>query len=265
MDFLHIIVLALIQGLTEFLPVSSSAHLILVPELLGWADQGLAFDVSAHVGTLCAVVGYFRADIQRIIKDWCGSLGGAPKTADSRLGWAVIFGTVPAVVAGYTVNKYGVSVLRDPVVIAIATVVFGVLLLWADKIGTRSRDERDLSIADVLFIGVAQTFALIPGTSRSGVTITAGLLLGLTREGAARFSFLLAIPLIVAAGSLKTLDVLSGAIHTSWSALGTGAVLSGISAYACIHLFLKLINRIGMMPFVIYRLILGAVIFLFVI
>ena len=186
MDSLHAILLALLQGFTEFLPVSSSAHLILLPRLLGWEDQGLAFDVAVHVGTLTAVVLYFRRELKPMAQDWFQSLLTRQNTANSRLAWAVLWGTVPAGLAGLILKGYIEVNLRSELVIAAATIGFGLLLWLADSKGRGRRDEYSLRISDILIIGVAQAVALIPGTSRSGITMTAGLMLGLSRQSAAR-------------------------------------------------------------------------------
>lgn len=261
MDLIQILALALLQGLTEFLPISSSAHLILLPELLGWQDQGLAFDVAVHVGTLLAVVAYFRVELRRMLGDWLGSLAGGGQTADSRLAWAVGFGTIPVGLAGLLFADAIELHLRSPLVIATTTVLFGLLLWWSDRSGARRRDEYSLNWRDVLVIGCAQALALIPGTSRSGITMTAALMLGLSREGAARFSFLLSIPVILLAGGFETHELFQQAGPVDWRALGVGTLVSAVSAYLCIHFFLKLVARIGLTPFVIYRLLLGAYLF----
>ena len=258
MEILQIIILALIQGLTEFLPISSSAHLILVPVLTDWPDQGLAFDVAVHAGTLTAVVLYFRKELSRMLVEWFASLKGR-LTHDARLAWAVLIGTIPVGLAGLVFKGVIETQLRSPMVIAMATIVFGLLLWYADKTGKRGKDEYGLSLCDVLVIGLAQALALIPGTSRSGITITAALMLGLNRKAAARFSFLLSIPVIFLAGMLETMDYLSAASIEDAQPLLIGALISAVSAYACIHYFLKLLDRIGMMPFVAYRLVLGVV------
>ena len=262
MDFIHVLILALVQGLTEFLPISSSAHLILVPVLAGWKDQGLAFDVAVHVGTLSAVVIFFRHQLIRMSIDWFNSLRERKAVGESTLAWAVIIGTVPAGLAGILLNDYVDTVLRSPLVLAISTIIFGLLLWYADQKGRQVRTENTLSLSDILFIGFAQAIALIPGTSRSGITITAGLLLGLTREAAARFSFLLSIPIIMAGGLLKTKELVETAGTVDWQAITLGVVISGLTAFLCIHYFLKIINTIGMTPFVIYRLILGGILLL---
>ena len=174
MDMLQIVILALVQGLTEFLPISSSAHLILVPILTDWPDQGLAFDVAVHAGTLTAVVAYFRRELARMLVEWLVSFRGR-LTPDARLAWAVLIGTIPVGLAGLLFKDVIETQFRSPMVIAAATIVFGALLWVADISGRRNRDEYALSLLDVLVIGLAQALALIPGTSRSGITITAGL------------------------------------------------------------------------------------------
>lgn len=264
MTLIQIIVLAVLQGLTEFLPISSSAHLILFPKLSGWEDQGLAFDVAVHVGTLTAVVWYFRKDLIKMTADWLQSLAQRKKVGDSNLVWAVGFGTVPVGLAGLLFKDVIETSLRSPLVIASTTILFGLLLWWADAMGKRLRSEHSIGWRDIVVIGVAQAIALIPGTSRSGITMTAGLMMGLTRTAAARFSFLLSIPVIILAGGLSTLDLIKGVEAVDWTAMVLGIVISAVSAYLCIHFFLKLLDRIGMLPFVIYRLALGAfLLFLF--
>jgi undecaprenyl-diphosphatase len=258
MDSLHAIYLALLQGLTEFLPISSSAHLILLPRLLGWSDQGLAFDVAVHVGTLAAVLWYFRVEVRHLLSAGLRSLGTQRMDADARLAWFVLLGTLPAAVLGLLLHDIIETYLRSPLVIAATTTGFGVLLGLADWRGRQRRDEHALRTGDVILIGLAQALALIPGTSRSGITMTAGLALGMTRSAAARFSFLLSIPLIAMAGGYETLRLAQQAGPVDWLAILTGAGVSALSAWLCIHFFLKLIERIGMLPFVVYRLLLGA-------
>jgi undecaprenyl-diphosphatase len=259
MELIQIILLSLLQGLTEFLPISSSAHLILLPTLSDWADQGLAFDVAVHVGTLSAVVWYFRRQLIVMLRDWTASIRQRRRVGDSNLAWAVGFGTIPVGLAGLLFKDVIETSLRSPLVIAVATLVFGLLLWWADAQGKRVRDEHTIGWRDVLIIGIAQAVALIPGTSRSGITMTAGLMVGLNRAAAARFSFLLSIPVILLAGSFNTLELVQASQSVDWAALGLGVVISAASAYLCIHLFLKALDRIGMFPFVLYRLVLGVV------
>ena len=257
MDTMQVFILAVVQGLTEFLPISSSAHLILVPVILQWPDQGLVFDVAVHVGSLSAVMFYFRHEVANMTTAWFGSVLQRQHNRDSRLAWWVILGTVPAVLFGLLFKDVIETDLRSPLVIAWATIGFGVLLGVADKIQKHTRDEYSMSWKDVLVVGLFQALALIPGTSRSGITMTAGLFLGLNRDAAARFSFLLSIPLIIASGLFKTRDLIESKIPVEWGLLALAVALSAISAWVCIHFFLQLINRVGMMPFVVYRLLLG--------
>lgn len=256
-ELYHVFILAIVQGLTEFLPVSSSAHLILVPKLMHWSDQGLAFDVAIHVGTLCAVLAYFRTEILLMTKDWFGSLRGKPATANSRLAWAIGFGTIPVGLAGLLLNHVIAEHMRDTMIIAVTTLLFGVLLGIASVMAKQQRDEHELTWKDVLLIGGAQALALIPGVSRSGITLTAGLFAGLTRQAAARYSFLLSIPVIILAGGLEMHKLTTSGQIVDYNALAFGFIVAAISGYACISLFLKLLDRFGVMPFVIYRVLLG--------
>ena len=262
MDDLHIVILALVQGLTEFLPISSSAHLVLLPELLGWPDQGLVFDVAVHFGSLLAVFFYFRHEVKRMLYAWTGSLGGGEANQDSLLAWWIIVGTLPAVVVGFLFQHSIENSLRAPWIVASASIIFGLLLWVADRSSIRQRNEYELTLRDVLMIGCSQMLSLIPGTSRSGITITMALMLGLTRQAAARFSFLLAMPVIFASGVLQTVRMLTEVSPISWGQLALGIVLSAASAGLCIHYFLRLVERTGMLPFVIYRMLLGIVILL---
>lgn len=259
LSWLQVVWLAIIQGITEFLPVSSSGHLILMPQLFDWPDQGLAFDVAVHVGTLLAVIIYFRQDIWLMTRDWSLSIVQRQPNSNSRLAWMIIFGTLPAVFFGFLINNDLEETLRNPILIATTTIGFGALLWWSDIKGKRERDEHTLSYRDIAIIGFAQALALIPGTSRSGITITAGLLIGLTRNAAARLSFLLSIPLILGAGLLKLNDLIKSELPVHWDILIGGAIIAFISAYLVIALFLKWINKIGMAPFAWYRFALGFV------
>lgn len=261
MDALQVLVLALLQGLTEFLPISSQAHLILVPVVADWPDQGYAFDVAVHIGTLVAVLGYFRRDLIDIAVDWTASLVSRRHTHNSRMGWFVIAATVPVGAAGLVVSLLGPEALRSPTIIAVATITFGLVLWWADRAGARRRGLGSLTWRDAMIVGFAQVLALIPGTSRSGITITAGLAIGLTRDGAARFSFLLSIPVIALAGMLTAAKAIASDQPTQWWALGVGAAISAVTAYLTIHFFLRLVERVGLVPFVVYRLLLGVALF----
>ena len=250
--------LALTQGVTEFLPISSSAHLVLVPILADWPDQGLGFDVAVHVGTLLAVVGCLRNDLITIVGGWLSQWGSAGRSQSSHLGWLLIIATLPAIVAGALLDEVVEDFLRDPLVISGATILFGLMLWWADRQASRRRAIQDLNLKDALLIGAFQALALIPGASRSGITMTAGLMLGLSRQAAARFSFLMAIPIIIAAGSFKGVTLVTSSEAIQWDIFVLGVAVAFVSAWAVVALFLRFISQVGMLPFVLYRLILGA-------
>jgi len=260
MDWLEVFVLGILQGLTELLPISSSAHLILLPRLLGWQDQQLVFDVAVHLGTLSAVLFYFRHELRPLLLDWARSLATRKLQGEAGLAWAILFGTIPVGAFGLLADHYE-DALRNPLIIATTTILFGLLLGWSDRKGGGDRSEHNIGWRDVLLIGFAQALALIPGTSRSGITMTAGLFAGLSRTAAARFSFLLSIPVIVLAGGLKTIDMIQSPVAPDIGALAAGALISGISAYACISVFIRLLEKVGMLPFVVYRLLLGVFLF----
>jgi undecaprenyl-diphosphatase len=202
---------------------------------------------------------YFREDIYKIICAWFASLAGKGVTSESKLGWWIIFATIPVVLCGATLNDFIEEHLRSIVVIAGSSIFFGLVLLWADKSSSRNRPIELLGAKGAIVVGIAQIFALIPGTSRSGVTMTASLFLGQTRESAAKFSFLLSIPVILGAGLFKGKELAEQGNDASLLVAGVGALLAAISAYICIKLFLAFINRIGVLPFVIYRCALGVV------
>lgn len=257
MDWLQVVVLAVVQGFTEFLPVSSSAHLILVPLLTSWKDQGLAFDVALHMGSLLAVMAYFRREIGAMLRSSWAAARGRGVDREAHLSLAVMFATLPVCVIGLALHDVIEGHLRTTPVIAAAMIGFGLLLGYADWGQKGSRDEYQLRGRDIALIGLAQALALIPGTSRSGITITAALMLGMNREAAARFSFLLSIPVIVLAGGMEIISLSHQTAPIDWPTLLSGTVLASISAYLCIHFFLAFITRLGMQPFVLYRLVLG--------
>ncbi|NCF25823.1 MAG: undecaprenyl-diphosphate phosphatase [Gammaproteobacteria bacterium] len=263
MDWIQVVVLAVLQGFTEFLPISSSAHLILLPLLVAWPDQGLAFDVAVHVGTLLAVLAYFRRDLMRMCRDWLRSLAVRHRVGDSPWVWYLLVGTVPVGLCGLALNAVGTQGLRSVSVVASTTIFFALLLWWSDRFNRGTRGDDQIGWRDVLIIGAAQALALIPGTSRAGITITAGLALGLKRESAARFSFLLSIPVVALAGLLKALEAWSSQAPVAWDAMFAGTMISFVCAYATIHFFLKLVERVGLTPFVVYRLLLGVVLLAF--
>jgi undecaprenyl-diphosphatase len=268
MDNLQITVLAFVQGLTEFLPISSSGHLILTPLLFGYELQDLSFDVAVHVGTLIAVVFYFRRTLADMASAMARGVFGKEQApagrSDARLGWMVVIATLPVLVLGLPLKNL-LEVLRTDdtliaLVIASTTIGFGLLLWYADWRGSRRLDEYKINWIAALIIGLFQAIAIIPGTSRSGITMTAGLFIGLTRQAAARFSFLLSIPTILLAGAVASKDLLESTGPVDWKALGLGTALSFVVAYLTIHFFLRFIERVSMLPFVLYRLLLGGVI-----
>lgn len=263
MEWLQLLLLAVIQGLTEFLPISSSAHLILPAQLLGWQDQGLAFDVAVHIGTLLAVMLYYRQYLARMTLGALHGVQTRQMNEHLRLGLLLAWATVPAVVCGFLFKDMIEEQSRSVAVIATTTLLFGALLWLADAKGSQRNSMMAMGFAVATLIGLAQTLALIPGTSRSGITITAALLLGLRREDAANFSFLLSIPVILGAVVLMIGDVASEEHIYSMLQLLVACLVSAVVAYLTIAFFIRLVNRLGMLPFVIYRLLLGAVLALF--
>ena len=262
LDPVQAIVLALVQGLSEFLPISSSGHLVLVPHLFGWTDQGLAFDVAVHVGTLVAVVAYFRRELAAMARAWFASLTGGGLTPDARLAWCVIIGTIPVGIVGLAFGGLIEEKLRNPVSVATLLAVFGLFMWIADRLGRRERDEYSVGWRDAILIGCAQALALMPGTSRSGVTMTMARTLGLNRAAAARFSFLLAVPGIAMAGGYEFLKLANGnGPAVDWGPIALGMAVAAVTGYACIAWLLSVINRIGLAPFAIYRFLVAGLLF----
>lgn len=259
MEWYQLVLLALIQGVTEFLPISSSAHLILVPYVFGWADQGLAFDLAVHLGTLAAVLGYFRRELLDLLRAWLRSVAGRGGGVEARLAWGLLLATVPAVLLGLLMGVAGEAELRVPWVIAVASIGFGLLLGWVDVRAPRRAEPEALRMPGFLAIGLAQALALIPGASRSGMTIMAGRWLGLTRPAAARVSFYLAIPITAAAIAYQAGRLVLQPEAAPWGALAVAALLAAASSALTIHYFLRLLQRMGLMPFVVYRVLLGLV------
>ena len=256
LTFLHIVVLALVQGITEFLPISSSGHLILVPTLTGWPDQGLLMDVAVHVGTLGAVILYFWRDLWAMLSGLWRALRGK-RDPGARLAGCVIVATVPVVVAGYLMNRHMPGGLRSLAVIGWATLGFGVLLYMIDRVGMTVRRVEHLKMGDAVVIGLAQVLALIPGASRSGVTMTAGRLLGMERPDAARFSMLMSIPAILGAGTLKGLELYQAGDAALTSAVLTAAGIAFGAALIAITVMMAWLKRATFTPFVLYRIVLG--------
>lgn len=258
LDLLKTTFLAFLQGFTEFLPISSSGHIILPKELLGWPDQGLIFDVAVHVGSLLAVLIYFRSDIVQLTKAWLQSCFKGRHSAESRLAWFVIVATIPAGLMGYVFRDAVAEYSRSMLIIGIASIVFAGLLYLAERLSTQKLDVHNLTIKSALLIGLFQMMALIPGTSRSGATMTAALFCGLSRKAAARFSFLLAIPIIAAGGLLEGYAMWQTGTAAQWQTLFYALSVSALVSWLCIHYFLRLIDKVGFMPFVVYRLVMGA-------
>ena len=264
MTILQILVLALVQGVTEFLPISSSGHLILVPALTGWPDQGLLMDVAVHVGTLVAVLAYFWRDTKGLALAGLGSIGIAPARRAiegshyQKLFWAMVIATIPMViVGGLMVATDANDLLRHAEVIAATSIIFGILLYIADKRGATDKTTEQMAIKPALLIGLAQVLALIPGTSRSGVTMTAARMLGFSRIEAARFSMLLSIPAIIASGTATTLKAIDEANAALMGDAAIAAVLSCFAALLAIHFLMRWLAHANMTVFVIYRIVLG--------
>ena len=254
MDIYQAIVLAILQGLTEFLPISSSAHLILLPKLLGWQDQGMAFDVAVHVGTLAAVLGFLRKELTKIIPSWLGGWTSFKWNQEGLLGWFVVIATIPVGLVGLFGGDWIEEHLRSPATIAFSTAFFAILLWWSDRgADTNEQSMQALSWRAALFVGIAQACALIPGTSRSGVTMTAMLALGYARNAAAKFSFLLAVPTIVLSGALKTGELINTEHSVAWDLIALAVVVSALVAFWCMRWFMVIVERVGMLPFVLYR------------
>jgi undecaprenyl-diphosphatase len=254
----HALVLGIVQGVTEFLPISSSGHLILVPAILGWPDQGLAFDAAVHLGTALALLCYFGPQLVSIAT---GIL--TRRERDWRLVLALVAGTVPAAVAGILLEKVIETRFRGPIPVALATIVWGLVLWWADRQAARAttRELGDVGIARGFGIGLAQILALFPGTSRSGITMTAGLAGGLDRPTAARFAFLLGLPITAGAGLLKTVSLLRhGLAGGEAAALAIGLIASFVAGLAAVWFLIRYLQRRTLGVFVVYRVILGVVI-----
>lgn len=252
MTVLHALILGLVQGITEFLPVSSSGHLILVPVLLGWKEQPLAFDTVVHLGTLTAVLVALRGDLPKLFANKC------------RLGWTILAASVPALAIGFLFKEQIETSLRSPMVVVASLAFWGVLLWAADryvKPNAEGKIER-VGYRRAMFIGVMQAIALIPGTSRSGVTITAGLFTGLSRDAAARFSFLLGVPAIAAAGAYGLLQIAQGTESVAFLPMLVGFLSSFAFGFLAIRFLLKLLALTSYVPFAVYRILLAVVVLL---
>ncbi len=275
MELFTAAVLGIVQGLTEFLPISSSAHLIVVPWLLGWKAEGIAFDVSLHVGTALAILCYFWKDWLELIREAiAGLVTGAPlANPKRRLAWYVAVGTLPAGVLGVAFEKSIENTLRSPMITVVTLTVLALVLYWADRHGRRQRTMDQFTWADSIWIGLSQALALIPGVSRSGITISTAMIRDADRVSAARFSFLLATPVIVGGGILEGYKLLQAAgqvsagiadpVAISWGVFVVGVTCAAITGLCCIRYFLRYLQTRSFLPFVIYRIVLAVIVLIF--
>ena len=260
MTTLHLLLIAFVQGVTEFLPVSSSGHLVLLPQLSGLPDQGLAIDVAAHVGTLFAVILYFRADVLRALRGTLRLAVGRVDSQDAFLALCLGIATVPVVIAGLILQLTGLAdAMRSIAVIGWTMIIFGLVLYWADQRGPVTKSAERWSMRDAAIMGLWQVLALIPGTSRSGITITGGRFLGYTRTDAARLAMLMSIPTILASGGLLGLDLIGTQTQGIWRDIGLVVAMSFAAALAALVLMMRLLQSISFTPYVIYRVALGLV------
>ena len=267
MSWFEAVVLGIVQGLTEFLPISSTGHLRIVPAFAGWEDPGAAFTAVTQLGTMAAVLIYFRGDLLRIARAFTGTVGQARRERsikrlplDARLGWYIILGTIPIGIFGIVFKDQIESGARSLTLIGITLIVLGLLLLAAEKVGKKLRSIDSISSRDGLVIGLAQAAALVPGVSRSGATLTAGMFLGFDREAAARYSFLLSIPAVVLSGALEGLSLVTGDVpnRAPWGAIAIATFLAFVVGYASIAFLLRFLVRHSTGVFVAYRIVLGA-------
>ncbi|WP_299923088.1 undecaprenyl-diphosphate phosphatase [uncultured Pelagimonas sp.] len=260
MTYTYLLILALIQGITEFLPVSSSGHLILLPNLTGAQDQGQVIDVAVHVGTLFAVILYFWADVKQVLLGLPRLLVGKADTPGARLAFLLIIATIPVILAGLFLKLTGLNdMMRSTAVIGWTMLGFGLVLYWADRTGPEIKTETDWTLKDAMIMGLWQAVALIPGTSRSGITITGARKLGYTRHDAAKLSMLMSIPTIIASGTLLGLEVASTADAQAARDGAIAAAMAFVSALAALTLMMRLLKTVSFTPYVIYRVILGVV------
>lgn len=262
MDLIQAIILGLIQGLTEFLPISSSGHLYLVPEVMGWKDAGTGFTAVIQIGTLLAVLIYFRQDLAKTLSIWFKSFGDKElrKTPEAKLAWGIVVGTIPIVVAGLAFQDFIESSARSPFIVAGTLIFFAILLAIAEKVGSQKRTQEDFKVKDGLVMGLWQALAVIPGSSRSGCTITGGLFSQFDRAAAARASFLLSIPAVTLSGIYKLVQERQTLLTDGAATTITATVVAFISGYWAIAFLMKFLQTKSTMVFVVYRVILGGVI-----
>ena len=264
-ELLEALVLGIVQGLTEFLPISSTGHLILAQELLGIPEDkfGLQFDAAIHLGTLTAVLIYFRQRVTRLIVAWVASLksGDWRMNPDSRLAWLLAIGTIPAAVAGVLIEDTAESKLRDPALVGATLLIFCIPMILAESVRRGQRDLNSAGIKDALLLGAAQAVALIPGVSRSGITISTGMIAGFRREEAATFAFLLAAPVIAGAGGKQLFDALrDGGSSAGADVYAVGLISAGVVGYAAVAFLMRYLRVGSLMPFVAYRIVLGTLV-----
>ncbi len=253
MDILQAVILGLVQGVGEFLPISSSAHLVLTPWLFGWPDQGLSFDVALHLGTLVAVVAYFWRDIIEVVI--CGLF--QPRSLDGRLFWYLVVASIPGAVFGYLLENQAETVFRSPLLIALTLTLMGIGLWLADRKGGKTRDIEDITLMDSIIVGISQALAIIPGVSRSGITMSAGLLTGMKRETAARFSFLMSVPIIAGAALLKVPDLQPADFNLAFI---LGVLTAAVVGFLAIRFLLQYLRHGSYLLFTWYRILLAALV-----
>ncbi|MFZ2619297.1 MAG: undecaprenyl-diphosphate phosphatase [Alphaproteobacteria bacterium] len=265
MDLTHALTLAIVQGIAEFLPISSSAHLIAIPHLFGWPDQGANFDITVHMGTLAAVLLYFRHDVFNLIMGGLRGLSGKLDHPHTQEAIALIIATIPVLLLGAVLKDWVATGARSVEILAINSIVFGIVLWWADT-RTVTRTSPAVSLKNAIVFGLFQAIALVPGISRSGITMTAGRYLGYDRAASSRFSSLMAIPVTMAIATLGLLDMEMGSVtwHTDMLAMLTGLVGSFLCALAAIHVLMTWNSRIGYWPYVAYRVVLGVLLLVFI-
>jgi undecaprenyl-diphosphatase len=257
MTFLQLLIIAVVQGVTEFLPISSSGHLILVPYVTQMPDQGPLIDVAVHIGSLLAIILYFWREVLGLARGGLATVGVGQSPEQRRLLWWIVIGTIPAVLFGFFLKQGGwLESFRSTTLVAINLIVYGLLLGLADWVGPRRKRYEDMTLFDAVVVGIAQALALIPGTSRSGVTMTAARFLGYERVEAARFSFLLSIPAVAAAGTLAVLDLAGATAEMQWDAFLAG-VMTFVAAFATMAFLMRFLRHASMLVFVLYRVALG--------
>lgn len=260
MGWLEAIVLGITQGLTEFLPISSTAHLLILSQLFGWSDPGAAYSAVVQIGTEVAVLIYFRREIGEIVGTWARSLGDASLRRDprARMGWLIIIGTIPVAVLGILFKDQIETIARNLYLVAAMLIIFGIVLALADSLGARRKTEQQITVRDGFVYGLAQALALIPGVSRSGATISAGLAMGYTRAAAARYAFLLAVPAVLASGLFEARKI--GSSTVAWGPTILSTLIAFVVGYLVIAWLLKWLMTRSYLPFVIYRIVVGLVV-----